>query len=454
MPFQRKGVWRSQFYEVDPSTGARRRFRRSFGPEVKSRRDADAREREFRTEIRAEMARAARPAAERAKDEPPRAAFSGFARLWLDTFVKVKRKPSVFIRYDSICRVHLVPHFGDRQLATLGNFDVEQLLAKCARARHPDTGRPLAAKTVNEIVGCLSSMLATAVRWRYIAANPCSGVERLELPPDAREFRFYTADQTDVWLEKCAEIEPAWYPLFLAGFRAGLRLGELFALELGDLDFVSGVIHVRKSFTRDATTTPKSGKARAVDMAPSLAEVLPHYRHLRGPLVFCSADGRHLNRDMLKHPWARVTAAAGLPLLRPHDMRHSFASQLVIAGVPLRAVQEMLGHATIQMTQRYSHLAPGATRQFVALLDRSKTASGHIPGTPVSTGGPSRRNHMRKMVGGGGSRTPGEPEDRMRIYAVFPGGTRFRQLNGVSSGEPRDGGRTGSGHAPGTRGIG
>lgn len=85
--------------------------------------------------------------------------------------------------------------------------------------------------------------------------------------------------------------------------------------------------------------------------------------------MFPQPDGTHLTRDIVKHPFGRVIRAATLPTIRIHDMRHSFASQLVMAGVPLKAVQELLGHADIKMTMRYAHLAPEAKKDYVLVLD-------------------------------------------------------------------------------------
>src|SRR5690606_3898086 len=113
--------------------------------------------------------------------------------------------------------------------------------------------------------------------------------------------------------------------------------------------------------------------------------VLRQHRHLCGDLVFPRAlyaqaeverDEPWLTDKMLVKPFRRVWRAAGLPGIRLHDMRHSFASQLVIRGVPLKAVQELLGHQHIGTTMRYAHLAPGARQEFVEVLDVVSTPGG------------------------------------------------------------------------------
>ena len=89
-------------------------------------------------------------------------------------------------------------------------------------------------------------------------------------------------------------------------------------------------------------------------MSPALAIVLKDYRHLKGELVFCTTEGNYLTRDMVKRPFERITKAAGLPRIRLHDLRHSFASQLTMVGAPQRAVQLYLGHSDPKMTMRYT----------------------------------------------------------------------------------------------------
>jgi site-specific recombinase XerD len=86
--------------------------------------------------------------------------------------------------------------------------------------------------------------------------------------------------------------------------------------------------------------------------------------------VFCTIDGEMIKYTELRHPLWRACRKAGLRPVQWHACRHTFASHLVMRGVPLKAVQELLGHSTIQMTMRYAHLAPEVTRDAVNLLDQ------------------------------------------------------------------------------------
>ena len=131
------------------------------------------------------------------------------------------------------------------------------------------------------------------------------------------------------------------------------------------------MIDVRRSVHRGLEGPPKSGRARQVPLTPSLKAVLS--LRLEGlsvdGLVFPGPQGGFVTRDQIKHPFWRATAAAGLERIRIHDLRHSFASQLVSAGKPLPAVQQLLGHADLRTTMRYAHLVPDGMADVVAVLD-------------------------------------------------------------------------------------
>ena len=163
--------------------------------------------------------------------------------------------------------------------------------------------------------------------------------------------------------------------------RTGLRQGELRALRWQDVDLSAGRIFVRQNLVRDQIGSPKSGKPREIALGEEVRVALAAHRqlHHRGALVFCDSDGRMLTKGEMKHPLWRACRKAGLRLIGCHVMRHSFASHLVMRGAPLKAVQELLGHATIQMTMRYAHLSADVARDAVRLLDKPDPSSGSTP---------------------------------------------------------------------------
>jgi integrase len=157
----------------------------------------------------------------------------------------------------------------------------------------------------------------------------------------------------------CAEQDGA---VFLTAAFTGLRMGELLALRWRDVDFAGRTIRVRASYYLGQLTTPKSGKVRAVPMAPDVAAALARLAqrvHWVGDddLVFAGEAGRYLDGSALRRRYKAALAAAGLRPLRFHDLRHTFGTRM-IAKADIRRVQEWMGHADIQTTMRYLHYAP------------------------------------------------------------------------------------------------
>ena len=347
---RRNGVYFADIRITHPVTGERLTRRRSCGKGTSKK---EARELEARWRRVLEAPR--EPTTPTLKTDT----FRRFAWRWFEIHIETNSKPSYARSTEQILRVHLVPHFGDAELRTVSSEAVALFKARQAKK--------LAPKTVNNHLGALSRLFRSAVEWGYAERNPVKGVGLLKLPP--QEFRFWDAEQSEAFLAKVLGVDPEWHAFFLCALRTGLRLGELFALRWGDVDLVKRALHVRRSWSHGHLTTPKSGRGRSLPVSPELASALHALRHLRGELVFCQADGSFLTRARVKHPFWRCTRRAGLPEIRLHDLRHSFASQLVMAGVPLVAVQQYLGHSDLAMTMRYAHLSPAARQDYVARLD-------------------------------------------------------------------------------------
>src|SRR5450432_448324 len=144
--------------------------------------------------------------------------------------------------------------------------------------------------------------------------------------------------------------------LLLFALHTGARAGEQIAIEWGDVDWRSRKVIFRRSSTRGLVGPTKSGRERKVPMTGALERALKSMRHLRSQLVFCDGGGKPLKLDCLHERLWTSLRRAGLRRIRWHDLRHTFASQLMMAGVPIRQVQDWLGHSTITMTMRYAHL--------------------------------------------------------------------------------------------------
>jgi len=221
-------------------------------------------------------------------------------------------------------------------------------------------------KSINNMLTSLRKLLNLAVEWDVLVKAP--RVKGFKTPTDfVTEDMFLTFDEAERFLRAAA---PEWRPYVTTGVKTGLRVGELLALKWEDVDLVAGRIVVRRTLWRTQEGPPKGGRSREVPLSRDALAVLKAHRHLRGPYVFCTEEGKRLTQSMVKDVVPGTCRRAGLAKrITNHGMRHTFASHLVMRGVPLKAVQELLGHSTMTMTLRYAHLTPDVKRDAVLLLD-------------------------------------------------------------------------------------
>lgn len=301
---------------------------------------------------------------------PRRAAFSGFARRWFDDIVAVDLSPSTGRAYWSVLRHRLVPWFGDADLREIGVEDVQRLKAWLVEETAP--------RTVRNVLSVLSSLMSTAVLWGYADTNPCDQVRAVRLPPTAH--RAWTRAEVDAFLAYIEKHESVWLAPFGLMLLAGLRMGELLALTWDDVQLSPGLegpgeLQIRAALARDRhgkthIKAPKSGRARAVPIPQRLVDILRrHPRRLDTQLVVARDDGGHLSPTLLRHPFRRACEGAGVPLIRFHDLRHTYATHLAQAGVPMPTLQVYLGHSDIKTTMIYARHAPREVGTWVSVLD-------------------------------------------------------------------------------------
>jgi integrase len=284
-----------------------------------------------------------------------------FAPRFVDGYARANRqKASGVAAKEMIVRVHLAPALGARRLDGILNEDVQRLKHRLLEK---------APKTVNNILTVLNVLLKKAVEWDVIERMPCT----IKLLPVARRStRFYDFDEFERLVEAAKETDPRAYLLVLMSGEAGLRLGEMVALEWTDIDFVKRQVCVQRSAWKGQVASPKGGRLRYVPLTVRLTGALREHRHLRGPLILYQDDGTPLTEGQVQGLVRRAARRAGLFNNGPHMLRHTFCSHLAMLGAPPRAIQELAGHQDLTTTQRYMHLSPAALGTAVQLLDRRR----------------------------------------------------------------------------------
>jgi integrase len=284
-----------------------------------------------------------------------------FAPRFIEGYARANRqKPSGIAAKDSILRLHLIPELGSRRLDGITNEQVQQI----KRRLHEKS-----PKTVNNVLSVLSVLLKQAVEWAVLDRMPCS-IGLMRVP--RTDAAFHDFDAYERLLAAAQEIDHRSYVIALLGGEAGLRAGEIVALEWADVDLERRQIRVRHSDWCGELTAPKNGRIRFVGMTERLAAALRQHRHLRSRRVVCTNEGTPLTRQAA---WSRVRYAAKRAKVPTgvHILRHTFCSHLAMQGASMRGVQELVGHQSLAMTQRYSHLTPASLDATIRLLDNRPT---------------------------------------------------------------------------------
>src|SRR5947208_12024567 len=212
---------------------------------------------------------------------------------------------------------------------------------KTWRRKKMTTCRPA---TINRDLSRLRRMFSLAVEWGLLEESPMKSMKFLR--ENNARTRYLSLEECQRLIANC--IAPHIRALVGVALHSGMRLGEILNLRWYDLDFASGFILVRDS---------KNGESRHVPMDATLSALFRAYPHRLGTdLVFSSRCGGHIVD--VRTGFLNSCKRAELTDLHFHDLRHTFASQFVMAGGDLYTLKEILGHKSITMTQRYAHLSP------------------------------------------------------------------------------------------------
>jgi integrase len=249
--------------------------------------------------------------------------------------------------------------------------------------------------TINRQLNPLKALFGRAVEFEVIPTNPLAGVVRLQKTDSTPKVRYLSSDEesrlmaaldarearirqerasANAWRAErgyalypdlCVGYADHLKPMVILSLNTGMRRGELFGLKWSEVDVAAPMLTVLGAGA-------KSGETRHIPLNVDAIDALKMWMAQSATTtgyVFPGEDGGRLSVGV-RSSWASVLEAAGIGAFRWHDLRHTFASNLVMAGVDLYPVQRLLGHKSPKMTQRYAHLSPDVLAQAVARLSK------------------------------------------------------------------------------------
>lgn len=298
---------------------------------------------------------------------PKKGTLAEYLTNWLDARTADLR-PSTLYGYRKVIVARVIPELGQVRLSELDTATLEAWYGRLLKSGG-NNGRGLSAKTVANTAGVLSVALGDAVRLKLLRYNPAS---EARLPRrERREMTAWTADEATRFLDAVAagRLHPLWR-LVLA---TGLRRGELCGLRWRDVDLSSGTVEVAQArvvaeeVVTGAPKTRAGSRVVALDRDTVLALTTWRRRQaeerlMAGPawqdngLVFVDELGVPPHPETVTRWWREAVERSGLPPIRLHDARHTAATLLLRAGVPVKVVTQRLGHADVAVTMRiYQH---------------------------------------------------------------------------------------------------
>ena len=282
--------------------------------------------------------------------EIPKMSFKAFAKLWLKTHAEVNVKPSTLAGYEHVIERNLMPRFEHLQMADITTGGLQVYVA--------DRRKAVSGKSaLNEVV-ILKQMFKHAHKWGYTRSNPGEYLERPKVIKS--EIEILDPKEVKLMLENASEL---YRTAFLTAVLTGVRAGELWALQWGDLDWNGKRLFIRRSVWKGSFQMPKSQKSvRKIDLPDSLIPEVRKWK-LRCPLserdlMFPSAEGSVTDHDNARNRhFDSALRRAKLRHVSFHSLRHTNASLRIRAGQNIKYISTQLGHASVKITlDTYGHL--------------------------------------------------------------------------------------------------
>jgi integrase len=296
--------------------------------------------------------------------------FADFMKLY-ETDRKPRLKLHTWISKEYMIADKLMPYFGKKPMNAIKSTDVIKWQNTLMNMKKDD-GKKYSLTYLKTINNQLTAIFNHAVKYYNLKENPCHKVGAMGVK-NAKEMNFWTKDEFLKFIDVVDD--PECYYAFQVLSGCGFRVGELLALTFADVDTEGRTITINKSYRRlqgkDVITEPKTKKSnRTVTITPTLAEKLEEYK-----ATFYLPEEKDrmfpFTKSRFYPAMTKYAEVAGVKRIRIHDLRHSHVSLLIDMGFSPVAIAERVGHDSIEVTFRYSHLFPSKQ---VEMADRLEAA--------------------------------------------------------------------------------
>ena len=338
--------------------------------------------------------------------EDSRMTLGEWLERWMEDYGAATLRPNTLRSYEQFIRCYIKPYLGDKIVSRVTRMDIQKLYRKLKHEgrvhEHPEYGHELSDTMVLRIHAMLHRCLKDAEAAHVIARNPTDGAA----VPKAnhRPKQILTKEQMDIFLAAVDRNE-IWRDFFYTELTTGLRKGEICGLMWSDFDSKQGTLSVRRTIHRRrgggvTTGATKTGAGkRVITLPPSTAELLQkRKKRSYSQWIFCHPllPEQPLPPDMAHNRMKTLLKRAGLPELRFHDLRHTFATHALASGVDAKTLSGILGHTKASFTlDTYAHVTGDMQRQAAQVMDTFMTdifgkeltpwQSGESPAAAAST---------------------------------------------------------------------
>jgi integrase len=296
---------------------------------------------------------------------------------WLPR-VDLSVEPSTASSYRAHVENHINPHLGHIRVGKLDRRTIQNFYATLLREKSPRTNRPLSKGSVIRLHAVLHCALEDLVFSGRLPSNPARGARPRHTKSERHEYRIWTHAELSEFLD--AARDDRLYALWRVLAMTGMRRGEAVALRCSDLRLQEKLLSVRRALViadrQLYLTRTKSDLERAIELDAQTVRALRSHIRREGrssseDWIFTKQRGGPLSPEQVSKAFRDLVAATDLPRIRLHDLRHTHASHLILAGVNMKTVQERLGHSDVVITLKfYSHVLPTTQREAVRKLEK------------------------------------------------------------------------------------